>query len=110
MDTELLEVHSMEEALDTFVGKKGTPVRKKYEADLFAAKVGDLIRYHRKKQRMTHDQLGKLIGVSAQKVISFENGKGLNLSKLSRIIQELDGQMNICIKLNREEKEIRLRQ
>lgn len=110
MGKELFEVHTMEEALDTFIGKVGTPNRDKFDAELFAARVGDIIRFHRLEKKMTHEQLGKLIGVSARKMICLENGKGLTLKTLANVVQVFNGKLNVSIKFNCTESRVELGQ
>ena len=56
-----------EDVLDGFYGKKGTPARDKFEADvdesLHAYRIGEAIKKARLEQHLTQEELGERLGV-----------------------------------------------
>lgn len=57
------DFYTLEEIEDEFVGKKSTPRRNKYEADLNSFYISDTIRQAREAKDLTEEELGKLLGI-----------------------------------------------
>ena len=85
--------YTEDEILDEFIGKVGTTERDEFEAklkkevdDFF---IGEAIKQARKKQGMTQDELGELMGVKKSFVSKIESGKGIAYSTIMRAFKAL---------------------
>jgi hypothetical protein len=58
-----IKMFSFDEIKDEFIGEPGTEKRTRYEQELQLEILGDLIRKVKIKRNLTHEGLGKLIGV-----------------------------------------------
>ncbi len=92
-----LKVYTQEEALDLTLGKKGTPLRDEYEANVEDYLVGLAIRKAREAQNLTQEQLGERIGVKRARICSIEKGVNLRLSTLRRIFSALNLEVSLDI-------------
>ena len=59
-----MKLYTHEEMLNKVLGKKGEPLRDKYENDINSYLMGVTIKKTRQSKRLTPDELGKLIGVT----------------------------------------------
>lgn len=64
-----------EEMLNKVLGRKGEPLRDKYENDINSYLMGETIKKARQSKKLSQEQLGKLIGVTRSQVCRIENGK-----------------------------------
>lgn len=103
-----MRVYSQEEVIDHCIGLKGTPLRKRFEAELMATYVGVFICNEREDRHLTQAQLGKMVGVSRSKISQIERGEGLSLILLARIMQELGIDFKTVFSEGEESKEIKL--
>lgn len=89
MDEKNLIFFTLEEIEDKHIGKKGTPEREKYEADLQSFLIGEAIKQARQSKNLTQEELGKLIGVQRAQISRIENGKNLTLSTIARVFKAM---------------------
>lgn len=84
---------TQEQMLDKYVGKKGTPEREEYEAEVRKAlddyRIGEAIKAERRKQGLTQEQLGERMGVQKSQVSKIENGKSPAYSSILRAFKAL---------------------
>ena len=59
---ETMKFYTEEEILDKHIGKKGTPKRDQFEADLNSFLIGEAIKQARQSKNLTQEELGNLIG------------------------------------------------
>lgn len=83
------DFYTLEEIEDEFVGKKSTPRRNKYEADLNSFFIGDAIRQAREAKNLTQEELGKLMGVKRAQVSKIESGKSISFSTIVRAFKAM---------------------
>ena len=85
--------YTEEEMLDELIGKVGTPKRDEFEAkvkkEVDDYYIGEAIKQARKKQGMTQDELGELMGVKKSFVSKIESGKGIAYSTIVRAFKAL---------------------
>ena len=77
------------------MGKKGTPKRDQFEADLHSFLIGEAIKQARLSKKLTQEELGNLIRVQKAQISRIENGKNLTFSTISRVFKA----MGISVKL-----------
>lgn len=89
-----MKTYTLDEVTDRFIGKKGTPERDEFDAEVNAAveayKMGETLRAERERQNMSRSELGAKVGLSESTVSRVENGRGTSMSTLSRILRALD--------------------
>lgn len=85
--------YTEDEMLDELIGKMGTPRRDEFEAKIKKEVddyyIGEAIKQARKKQGMTQDELGELMGVKKSFVSKIESGKGIAYSTIIRAFKAL---------------------
>lgn len=86
---ENLKFYTLDEIKDKHIGKKGTPERDSYEAELQSFLVGEAIKEARKKQNMTQEELAKRIGVQRAQVSRIESGRNLTVSTIARVFNAM---------------------
>ena len=88
-----MEFITFEEHLDIALGKKGTPRRDAFEAEMEAEleawKLGELVRQTRKEQKLTQKQLGEMVGVGEAQISKIESGKASTFTTISRVFKAL---------------------
>ena len=82
---ETMKFYTEEEILDKHIGKKGTPKRDQFEADLNSFLIGEAI----KSKNLTQEELGNLIGVQRAQISRIENGKNLTFSTIARVFKAM---------------------
>ena len=63
-----MKFYTEEEILDKHIGKKGTPKRDQFEADLNSSLIGEAIKQARQSKNLTQEELGNLIGVQRAQI------------------------------------------
>lgn len=90
-----MKFYTEEQILDKHIGKKGTPKRDKFEADLHSFLIGEAIRKARESKNLTQEELGNLIGVQRAQISRIEKGRNLTFSTIARVFKA----MGISVKL-----------
>ena len=86
---ETMKFYTEEEILDKHIGKKGTPKRDQFEADLNSFLIGEAIKQARQSKNLTQEELGNLIGVQRAQISRIENGKNLTFSTIARVFKAM---------------------
>ena len=73
MENDKLEMYTLDQIQDEFIGKRGTEKRELYEQQLQLEVLGDLIKKVRLDRNLTQQELGKLIGVQRAQISKLEN-------------------------------------
>ena len=72
-NTEKLKMYSLDEVIDKYIGKRGTPKREAFEQELSIELMGNAIKKARQDRNLTQEQLGKLVGVQKAQISKIEN-------------------------------------
>jgi HTH-type transcriptional regulator/antitoxin HipB len=70
---------------EKYYGELGTPARERYEFELSMDILGEKLKQIRKKQRLTQEQLGKMIGVQKSQISKLESGN--NSATISTVLK-----------------------
>ena len=99
MNKKIKNLTSFDDHLDQQYGKKGTPVREKFEQEFEAFKIGVLIQEARKKRQLTQEELALKVGTTKNYISRIENdASDIRLSTLMRIISEgLGGHLTLTL-------------
>ena len=84
-----MELYTLENIKDKYIGKKGSPKGDKYETDLNAFLMGEAIKEARLKKQLTQQQLSERSGIGRTAISRVENGKDCSLSTISRICRAI---------------------
>lgn len=83
----------LEDLLDDFYGKVGTPERDEHEKEVAEAvqayKIGEAIKEARLRQQLTQEQLGERIGVKKAQISRLERGHSVSLPTIARVFGAL---------------------
>lgn len=89
-----MEFYTHEQVLEEFIGKKGTPEREAFDAEVHASveayKMGEALRAERERMNLTQRQLGEKAGVGESTVSKIERGHSTSTTSLFRIFHALD--------------------
>ncbi len=102
MQTKNKNLQSLDQFIDTEIGKRGSEKREAFETAYDTFKLGILIQQAREKKGLTQEQLAALAGTNKSYISKLErNLKDIRFSTLQRIINEgLGGHLDISIRLN----------
>jgi DNA-binding XRE family transcriptional regulator len=81
--------HTLDEYTDKYIGKRGTPERESFEADVEAMLIGAAIKDARKAQNITQKELGERVGVQTAQISKIESGRNLTISTIVRVLKGL---------------------
>ena len=82
------KITTFEQLLEKEYGKKGTPIREKFEADAMAFRLGVLLKEARKEAHMTQAELAEKSGTKKSYISRIESGKSeIQLSTFYRILK-----------------------
>lgn len=100
VDTKM-KVYTLDEMIDKHVGKKGTPVRDKFDHELNMRRMGRMIKEARKQRKLTQSQLGKLVGVQKAQISKLERGaNSATIGSILKVFKALKAEINFNIKID----------
>ena len=100
MPTKKTKSYTLDEMKDKFIGKKGNPVREKYEYELRMDLVGQMIKTTRKERNLTQEQLGQLLGVQKAQISKLENSaNSASIDTILKVFQALKAEISFQVKL-----------
>ena len=96
-----MKSYTLDELIDKYIGEEGTVKRDQFEVDLKLEIIGDMIKIARKKQQLTQEQLGQLIGVQKSQISKIENNtKDVRFSTILRVFDALKTNVKLTIEFN----------
>jgi len=85
---------------DKFFGELGTPEREQYEFELSMDILGGKLKQIRKEQRLTQEQLGKIIGVQKAQISKLESGNNsATISTVLKVFHALKAKVKFKIEI-----------
>lgn len=100
MPTKKTKTYTLDEMKDKFIGKKGSPLREKYEYELRMDLLGQMIKTTRKERNLTQEQLGKLLGVQKAQISKLENSaNSASIDTILKVFQALNAEISFQVKL-----------
>ena len=100
MPTKKTKSYTLDEMKDKFIGKKGSPVREKYEYELRMDLLGQMIKTTRKERNLTQEQLGELLGVQKAQISKLENSaNSASIDTILKVFQALKAEISFQVKL-----------
>lgn len=84
-----MKFYTLEEMTDKHIGKRGTPARESFEAEVEAALIGASIKEARKAQSLTQKELGERVGVQTAQISKIESGRNLTIATIVRVLNAI---------------------
>lgn len=95
-----MKSYTLNEAEDLLIGKKGTKEREEYEFELKLELIGEMIKSARKKQQLTQEQLGEMVGVKKAQISRLENSTGnVTFETVLRIFNALGAKLSLNVQM-----------
>jgi len=95
-----MKSHTLEEAKDKYIGKRGTEERERYEQELKLDLLGEAIKSARKKRNLTQAQLGELVGVKKAQISKIENNlTDARFETILKVFRALNAKINFHVEL-----------
>ena len=88
---------TIEESKDMLIGKPGSPERDAYEEEIRLYTIGAAIRDARKKQNLTQEELGQMVGVQKAQISRIENGRNLTFATVLKLFKAMNISVNLDI-------------
>lgn len=93
-----MKTHKLEVLTDKYIGKKGTPERDRFDNELNAEYIGQIIRELRKEKKLTQEELGKLIGVKKSQISKLENSfTNVRIDTILKVFRALNTRINFYV-------------
>ncbi len=95
-----LEVYTLDQIKDEFIGEVGTEKRTLYEQELKLATIGDMIRKIRLERDLTQAELGELIGVQRAQISKLENNTtNVTMDTILKVFGALKAKVSFSVEL-----------
>lgn len=95
-----MKTRSLEEVKDTYLGKRGTEKRERYEQELRMDLLGEAIKKARKERNLTQEQLGRMVGVQKAQISKIENHlTDARLDTILKVFRALNARINFQVEL-----------
>jgi transcriptional regulator with XRE-family HTH domain len=89
---------SIDDLKDHYLGKTGSPERDRYENQLQMDVLGHWIRFVRKEQGITQEELGKRLGVQKAQISKLETGSNsTTVDTIVRVFQALNAEIRFQV-------------
>lgn len=93
-----MKFYTLEEMTDKHIGKRGTPARESFEAEVEAALIGASIKEARKSLNLTQKELGERVGVQTAQISKIESGRNLTIATIVKVLNALGLTADFSIK------------
>ena len=95
-----LEMFTLDQIKDEFIGKTGSERRTRYEQELQLELMGEMIRKVRLKRNLTQEELGKLVGVQRAQISKLENNMtNVTMETILKVFSALKARVNFNVEL-----------
>ena len=101
MENKKLEMFTLEQIKNEFIGERDSEKRMLYEQELQLEVLGDLIKKVRLERNLTQEELGKLIGVQRAQISRLEsNTTNVTIDTILRVFSALKAKVSFSVELN----------
>lgn len=99
-NTNKLEMATLDQLKDKYIGAIGTDKRDKYEYELRIDILGEMIKTARKQRHLTQEELGRLIGVQKAQISRLErNANNVTIDTILRVFHALKAKVSFNVEL-----------
>lgn len=99
-DSGEIQIYTLEEAKEKYIGKIGSERRDRYEYELRLDLLGEIIRQARKERNLTQTELGKLIGVQKSQISRIENNaNNVTIETILKVFKALKAKVSFNVEL-----------
>lgn len=89
-----MKTYTLEELVDTYIGKKGSPDRGIHDLKILKYVLGQKIKYERERLKLNQDQFGQHFDLQKSRISKIENGD-CSLDTLILVLYRLKVDINI---------------
>lgn len=94
---------SLDDMIDKYVGKVGTPKRDAFDQELRIELLGNAIKQARRDRNLTQEQLGELVGVQKAQISKIENGaKNARIETILKVFEALGAKISFSVEMNEQ--------
>lgn len=98
---EKIELVTLDDVKDRFIGTSGTPEREQYENELSMEIIGAMIKKARQQRHLTQEELGRLIGMQKAQISKLENSaNSATIGTILRVFQALRAEVRFTVMLD----------
>ncbi len=95
-----LEMFTLDQIKDEFIGEAGTEKRTRYEQELQLEVLGEMIRTVRLERNLTQEELGKLVGVQRAQISKLENNTtNVTMETILKVFAALKAKVSFNVEL-----------
>lgn len=95
-----LEIFTLDQIKDEFIGETGTAKRTRYEQELQLEVLGEMIKTIRLERNLTQEELGKLVGVQRAQISKLENNTtNVTMETILKVFGALKAKVNFNVEL-----------
>ena len=103
MSKKKIKTYPLDQLVDKYIGRVGTPERDSFELEFKMALIGNTIKEVRRVRNLTQSQLGTLVGVQKAQISKLENGtNSATIDTVYKIFNALKAEINFSVKLKQK--------
>ena len=105
MSKSKIKLVSLDQLIDKHIGESGSEAREKFEYELKLDIIGQIIRDGRKRQNLTQEQLGEMVGVKKAQISKLENNtKNFRIDTIFKVLDALGAKLTLTVELDNQKK------
>ncbi len=98
--TNEIEITTLDQLKDKYIGEIGTNKRDRYEYELKLDILGQMIKTARKQRQLTQAELGDMIGVKKSQISRLENNaNNVTIDTIMRVFKALKAKVSFNVEL-----------
>lgn len=102
-----MKTHKLEDVINEFIGKQGTPKRDVFDDRVKVNLLGFEIKDARIKRNLTQQQLGELVGVQKAQISKLEKDcSSASLKTLVKVFRALNVRLNIQVEFLEDKSKV----
>lgn len=95
-----LKIKSLDEMIDTHIGKQGSENRERFEEELRLDILGQTLKRLREEKSLTQTQLGDLVGVKKSQISKIENNlTDARFETILKVFRALNAKINFSVEI-----------
>jgi len=100
MKKKKLNITTLDQVKDKYIGKVGSIERDQFEYELRIDLIGEMIKKARKEKNLTQEELGKLVGVQKAQISKLENGaSNVTIGTILKVFEALKAKVNFKVEM-----------
>lgn len=102
-----IKAYTLDEVTDKYIGKRGTPKRDIFEAELRLELLGETIKQIRHQRNLTQTQLGDIVGVQKAQISKIESSfTNARFDTILKVFAALDAKISFNVEILNQKTEL----